>query len=74
MDRYFTTQAGALKRLMNLQRAASDGSLPRLEVIGKCKDGAEIEGISRALTALRTGRLACYVQSGLAEEQIVFIS
>jgi hypothetical protein len=73
MQRYFTTQAGALKRLLVLQRA-SEGALPRSTIVGTRKDGAETQGVSNALTDLRAGRLACYVHSTSIEEHVVFIT
>jgi hypothetical protein len=45
MDHYFTTQQGAIRRLMGLMRGATGTSGPSI-VVGKRKDGAEVNGIS----------------------------
>jgi hypothetical protein len=74
MTRYFTTRAGALKRLIGLQRAASEGALPRLDLVGTRKDGVQVQGVANALVDLRAGRLACYLHSSPVDQHLVFIT
>jgi hypothetical protein len=74
VDQYFTTQEGALKRLIRLRRESQDGPFPSPTVVGQRKDGVEVRGLLNALTDLRAGRLACYFHSSPTDEHIVFIS
>ena len=55
MDHYFTTQQGAIRRLIDIRRGATGTSGPSI-VVGKRKDGAEVDGISDVLSSVRAGR------------------
>ncbi|SAL80584.1 hypothetical protein AWB66_06277 [Caballeronia telluris] len=74
MDRYFTTRQGAIKRLMEISRDIAGIAYSPITVTGRRRDGSEVSGIDRVLLNVRAGRVSCFVHSGAAEEQLVFIS
>jgi hypothetical protein len=74
MDRYFTTQQGAIRRLMQIKREIAGTISSSVTVVGRRTDGREICGVERVLLNVRVGRLSCFVYAGAAEDQLVFIS
>lgn len=72
LERHFTTQEGALRRLIRIRREQSESDL--LDVTGRRKDGAELAGIQEILRELRRGQVAFFFYSDLLKSQVVFVS
>jgi hypothetical protein len=73
MDHYFTTQQGAIRRLIGIMRGATGTSGPSI-VVGKRKDGAEVNGISEVLSGVRAGRIASFFHSSPTDRHVVFVT
>ncbi|MDR5834730.1 hypothetical protein [Caballeronia sp. LZ034LL] len=73
MDNYFTTQEGAIRRLVGIRRGSPGTPGPSI-IVGKRKDGVEVNGIADILSAVRAGRIASFFYSSPADTYIVFVS
>jgi hypothetical protein len=73
MDNYFTTQEGALRRLVGIRRGAAASPGPSI-VLGKRKDGAKVNGLADVMSAVRAGRIASFFYSSPADTYVVFVS
>jgi hypothetical protein len=73
MDNYFTTQEGAIRRLVGIRRGSPGTPGPSI-IVGKRKDGAEVNGIADVLSSVRAGRIASFFYSSPADTYVVFVS
>jgi hypothetical protein len=73
MDEYFTTQEGALRRLVGLRRGATGTSGSPI-VIGKRTDGSEVNGLAEVLSSVRAGRISSFIHSSPTDTHVVFVS
>jgi hypothetical protein len=73
MDHYFTTQEGAIRRLVGIRRGSMGTSGPSI-IVGRRKDGVEVHGFADVLSAVRAGRIASFHHSSPADTHVVFVT
>jgi ABC-type amino acid transport substrate-binding protein len=73
MDHYFTPQEGAIRRLIGIRRGSTGTSGPSI-VVGRRKDGVEVNGIADVLSAVRAGRIASFFHSSPTDTHVVFVT
>ncbi|SAK88818.1 hypothetical protein AWB80_06191 [Caballeronia pedi] len=74
MNQYFTTRQGAIRRLIEIKREMMGAGYPLATVVGRRKDGCEINGVESVLVSVRAGRIACFFHTSATENRVVFIS